>query len=146
MFFGIVVIIRKINNDWQKVNYSPHSADFSKSPQPRNFSWARTATIWSQRWVDCGPAKLPTHFGDSQATGCCRSSDKLFVHLFWQRLFIWEQIMQKSDKSIKRLLIPMYISPWASYMYMYVYNLTGPWFSIYSVRKCEVERITGNPV
>ena len=26
-------------------------------------------------------------------------------------------------------------------MYMYVNNLTGPWFSVYNVRKCEVERI-----
>ena len=26
--------------------------------------------------------------------------------------FIWEQIMQQSGKSIKRLSIPMYISPW----------------------------------
>ena len=27
-------------------------------------------------------------------------------------------------------------------MYMYVNNLMGPWFSIYNVRKCEVERKT----
>mgnify|MGYP007133256442 CR=1 FL=1 len=27
-------------------------------------------------------------------------------------------------------------------VYMYVNNLTGRWFSIYNVRKCEVERIT----
>ena len=45
--------------------------------------------------------------------------------------------MQQSDKSIKRLSIPMYISVDAI-MYMYVNNLTGPWFSIYNVHKCEV--------
>jgi len=34
----------------------------------------------------------------------------------------------------------------ANKMYMYVNNLTGLWFSIYNVRKCEVERKTCNPV
>ena len=56
---------------------SPHRPDFSKSPWPRDFSWAQTATLcrgveWTVRSTPW-PAKLSTHLGDSQATGCCRS-------------------------------------------------------------------------
>ena len=63
-------------------------------------------------------------------------------------LRLWEkyhQLWQIIDKSIKRLSIPMYFTV-DTIMYMFVNNLTGPWFSMYNVRKCEVERITCNPV
>ena len=100
--------------DWLcLLNYNPHSADFSKSPQPQDFSLARTATLTVHSTPR--PAKLSTHLGDSQAPGQHTADFRSFR---WQDIsssclvFFGEQIMQKSDKLIKQLLIPMYISPW----------------------------------
>ena len=89
---------------------------FFKVPLPRDFSLPR-------------PAKLSAHLCDSQASGCClggpRGEHTVYCRSFgWQDIcssglatktlifFIWEQIMQQSVKSIKRLSIPMYSSPW----------------------------------
>ena len=89
----------------------------------------RIAHKWHHSRIKLCIRKLSAHLGDSEATGCCRGSprgkhtvdwclfgDKILIVLVWQpkplSFFIWEQIMKQSDKSIKRLSIPMYISPW----------------------------------
>ena len=53
--------------------------------------------------------------------------------------------MQQSDKLIKSVNSNVHFTVDVQ-MYMHVNNLKGPWFSIYDVRKCEVERKTCNPV
>ena len=71
------------------------------------------------------PAKLSSRLGNSQTTGTVAGEPAAdYRSVEWQdictsgltykilKVFIWEQIMQQSDKSIKRLSIPMYISPW----------------------------------
>ena len=73
-------------------------------------------------------AKLSACLGDSPATGCCRWGNTADCRSFgWQDIsssglatktlifFYLRKIMQQSDKSIKRLSIPMYISPWMPY-------------------------------
>ena len=89
--------------------YSPHSADFTRSPIPRDFSWAQTATLCrgvvrTVRLMS-QPAKLSAHFSShGENTTDCRSfgwQDISSSGLATKTLifFIWEQIIQQCDKS-----------------------------------------------
>ena len=102
--------------------YNIHSVDFTKPTRPTFFSWARTATLCLgvEHTVRSTPrpAKLSAHLGDYQATGCCRNQNPNLFYLRTTNVHFTVDAI----------------------MYMYVNNLTDPWFSIYNVRKCEVKR------
>ena len=139
-------------NVYTNAYYSPHRADFSKSPWPHDFSH---------------PAKLPALFGDSQATGfCCgcpREKTCARLQLVWvtsylylhacvwfgnknPNLFYW-----RTNNATKWYINLTTVDSYVHFtvdaiMYMYVNNLTGHWFSIYKVENEKFRAVWTVPI
>ena len=129
--------------DIYKAIYGPYSADLSKI-RPRDFSRVRTATLCRSVeliWANLKPRVL-SRWSAGEHTADCRSfrwQDISYSSSGLATKSLIENKMQNSDKSIQCKF------DWHS-VDMYVNNLTGPWFSIYNVPKCDMERKTCNPV